>query len=196
MRLVACLCAKSLQLCPTLSNPKDCSSPGSSVHGDSPGKYTGVGCHALLQGIFPTQGSNLYLLWHLRCRWIPSGWATGEASVTRLMICKWTTGSLISSAIGYRMDWSKCKGLDQHLQLWLRANTVLTHDLETLMFRVPYTNVPVPYECIRYLWSLRMQLPLIIRLVFLTAPLWVSLQTCLGCIKTIVTATCTIKGKT
>ena len=28
---------------------------------DSPGKDTGVGCHALLQGIFPTQGSNPYL---------------------------------------------------------------------------------------------------------------------------------------
>ena len=41
-----------------LCNPMDCSPPGSSVHGDSPGKNTGVGCHALLQGIFPTQGSN------------------------------------------------------------------------------------------------------------------------------------------
>ena len=29
---------------------------------DSPGKNTGVGCHALFQGIFPTQGSNLRLL--------------------------------------------------------------------------------------------------------------------------------------
>ena len=29
---------------------------------DSPGKNTGVGCHFLLQGIFPTQGSNLHLL--------------------------------------------------------------------------------------------------------------------------------------
>ena len=29
---------------------------------DSPGKNTGVGCHALLQGIFQTQGSNLRLL--------------------------------------------------------------------------------------------------------------------------------------
>ena len=28
---------------------------------DSPGKNTGVGCHALLQEIFPTQGSNLSL---------------------------------------------------------------------------------------------------------------------------------------
>ena len=29
---------------------------------DSPGKNTGVVCHFLLQGIFPTQGSNLHLL--------------------------------------------------------------------------------------------------------------------------------------
>ena len=41
--------------------------PGFSVHGDSPGKNTGVGCHALLQGIFPTQASNLGLP---HCRWI------------------------------------------------------------------------------------------------------------------------------
>ena len=31
----------------------DCSLPGSSVLGDSLGKNTGVGCHALLQGISP-----------------------------------------------------------------------------------------------------------------------------------------------
>ena len=36
----------------------DCSPPGSSIHGDSPGKNTGVGCHALLQGISSTQGWN------------------------------------------------------------------------------------------------------------------------------------------
>ena len=48
--------------CPTLCNPMDCSSPSSSVHGDSPGKITGVDWHALLQGIIPTQGSNLHLL--------------------------------------------------------------------------------------------------------------------------------------
>ena len=35
-----------------------CSPSGSSVRGDSPGKNTGVGCHALLQGLFPTQVSN------------------------------------------------------------------------------------------------------------------------------------------
>ena len=43
---------------PTLCDLMDCSLPASSVHGDSPGKNTGVGCHALLQGIFPAQGLN------------------------------------------------------------------------------------------------------------------------------------------
>ena len=51
-----------LQSCPTLCDPMDCSPSGSSVHGDSPGKNTGLCCHALLPGIFPIQGSNLYIL--------------------------------------------------------------------------------------------------------------------------------------
>ena len=46
------------QSCPTLCDPMDWSPSGSSVHGDSPGKNTGVGCHALLQEVFPTQGLN------------------------------------------------------------------------------------------------------------------------------------------
>ena len=37
---------------PTLCNPMDYRLPSSSVHGDSPGENTGVGCHALFQGIF------------------------------------------------------------------------------------------------------------------------------------------------
>ena len=40
---------------------------GSSVYGDSPSKNTRVGCPALLQGIFPTQGLNPVLP---HCRWI------------------------------------------------------------------------------------------------------------------------------
>ena len=46
------------QLCPSVCKPMDWTPPGSSIHGDFPGKNTGVGCHALLQGMFPTQGSN------------------------------------------------------------------------------------------------------------------------------------------
>ena len=61
---VLCLVA---HLCLTLCDPVDSSPPGSSVHGDSPGKNTGVGCHAFLQGIFPAQWSNPGLP---HCRWI------------------------------------------------------------------------------------------------------------------------------
>ena len=57
--LVLCLVTQS---CPTLCNLMDCGLPGSSIHGDSLGKNTGVACHALLQGIFPTQGLKPRLL--------------------------------------------------------------------------------------------------------------------------------------
>ena len=63
-RNVLCLV---IQSCLTLCNTMDCSLPGSSVHGDSPGKNARVGCHALLQGTFPTQGLNPGLP---HCRWI------------------------------------------------------------------------------------------------------------------------------
>ena len=52
---IVCLVTQS---CLTLSSTMYCSTPGSSIHGDSPGKSAGVDCHALLQGIFSTQGSN------------------------------------------------------------------------------------------------------------------------------------------
>ena len=43
----------------------------------SPGKNTGVGCHALLQGIFPTQELNLHLLCLLH-------WQAGSLSLSHL----------------------------------------------------------------------------------------------------------------
>ena len=43
------------QLCLTFGDPVVCP-------WDYPGRNTGVGCHFLLQGIFPTQGSNPHLL--------------------------------------------------------------------------------------------------------------------------------------
>ena len=70
--------AKSLQSCPTLCNPMDCSPARLLSPWDSPGKDTGVGGHVLLQGIFLTQESNLYLLWLLHCRQILNAWVTGE----------------------------------------------------------------------------------------------------------------------
>ena len=57
--------AEQVSTCSHASNslqPHDCSLQGSSIHGDSPSKNTGVGCQVLLQEIFPTQGLNLSLL--------------------------------------------------------------------------------------------------------------------------------------
>ena len=68
---MGCVCECVVaQSCPTLFNSMECSQPGSSGHGDSPGKNAGVGCHALLQGIFLTQGSQPHLLYLLHCRQI------------------------------------------------------------------------------------------------------------------------------
>ena len=75
-RGTACVCARvcaclDSQLCPTLCDPLDCNPPGSyvHVHGISPGKNTRVGCHFLLQEIFPIQELNPYLPCLLHCRW-------------------------------------------------------------------------------------------------------------------------------
>ena len=79
----------SPQSCPTLCDPMGCSPPGSSVR--TP-ENTGVGCHVLLQGIFPTQGSNpglphdRQILYHLNHRggpraleWIAYPFSTGSS---------------------------------------------------------------------------------------------------------------------
>ena len=52
-------------LYPTLCDPRDCSLLGSFVHGSSPGKNIGVGCHG--PGVFLTPGLNPGLQ---QCRWI------------------------------------------------------------------------------------------------------------------------------
>ena len=61
---VLCLFTQSYT---TLCNPMNCSPPGSPVHGGSSGKNTGMGCHILLQGIFPTWRLNPDLP---HCKWI------------------------------------------------------------------------------------------------------------------------------
>ena len=82
---------------PTLCDPTGVCPPGSSLHGDSPGKNTGVGCQFLLQGIFPTQELNpglphcrqtLYRLshqgspdpayTHVKCNYLAAAWQSGK----------------------------------------------------------------------------------------------------------------------
>ena len=69
----SCCCCLVVRSYPTLCNPMNRSLPGSTAHGISQARIMGVGCHALLQGTFPTWGSNLSLLHFLYYR------ATGEA---------------------------------------------------------------------------------------------------------------------
>ena len=82
----ACMraCMLSRFGCVWLCNPMDCSPPGSSVHGISQARVREWCCHALLQGIFQTQGSNQQLLslLHWQVGSFPRG-LPGEPSVFR-----------------------------------------------------------------------------------------------------------------
>ena len=100
------------QSCPTLCDPMNCSPPGSSAHGDSPGKNTGVDCHTLFQGIFPTLdwthvscfAGVLYHLSHHRSQRVPEWVAypfsrgssrprtwTGVACIAGRFFASWAT---------------------------------------------------------------------------------------------------------
>ena len=74
------MCAKSLQSCLTLWDSMDCVPVRILCPWDSPGKDTGGECHALLQGIFLTQGLNPHLLRLLHWRRILYPWANREAT--------------------------------------------------------------------------------------------------------------------
>ena len=50
--------AQSLSRVRLFCDPMDCGPPGSFCPWNFPGKSNGVGCHFVLQGIFPIQGSN------------------------------------------------------------------------------------------------------------------------------------------
>ena len=109
-----CLCLVA-QSCSTICDPMDCSPFGSSVHGDSPSKHTRVGCHALLQSIFPTQGSNpgfphcRQILYQLSHKWSPRilEWALCLFSSLSLLqpvwLRNWTRVSCLAG--GFFTNW-------------------------------------------------------------------------------------------
>ena len=86
------------QSCPTLCNRMDCSPPGFSVHGDSPGKNTGVSCHSLLQGLFLTQRLNpSLLLWQVDSLPLSHSMAFRE----RFLLIGWWWGNLESQSTAF-----------------------------------------------------------------------------------------------
>ena len=99
--LRVCLHSKSLQSCLTLQ-PHGRSPARLLCSWDSLGKNIGVGCHALLQGIFPTQGSNLCLL---HCRQILYGWAPRGAQRVYYSLINTHRGFLPSCPISELFLW-------------------------------------------------------------------------------------------
>ena len=110
LKCLATLCCVCLVIrsCLTLFDPMDCSPPGSSVHGDSPGKNTEVGCHALLQGIFPTQGSTqvsriigrFFTVW--ATREVPSN--SNCLNLTKEWYLIWSYNSLLSQTFQFLIN--------------------------------------------------------------------------------------------
>ena len=141
--------AKSLQSCPTLCDPMDCSPPGSSVLGDSPGKNTGVDCYSLFQGIFPTRDQTqvsctagvFFAIWATREAqeyWsgqpIPSSWPRNRPGVTCIaggFFTSWAT----REAQGDYYWWIKSKnwGSDKGIEYFTFAILIL-FDLFTVSF--------------------------------------------------------------
>ena len=74
---------------------------------DSPGKNTEVGCHALLQGIFPTQGLNVGLL---RCRRIVDRLSRQETPPGSMRPYKKKEGKTSTAVRGVWMEKYQGKG--------------------------------------------------------------------------------------
>ena len=119
-------------------------SPRATVHGASPGKNTGVGCHALLQGIFPIQGLNPDLPHSSGFFTI---WATREALESRVHFIHKTEmqrpgrPSLVTACLHAQSLWAV-------QQSWLGAkwwngqkNLSLFHFLQSLS--VPSQSSPI-----------------------------------------------------
>ena len=104
---VACTCyvviAIVAQSYLTLCDPMDCNLPSSKGRGIFLGKNIGVGCHFLLWGIFPTQGSNPGLL---HCRQILYHWATREAWVFYIYL--WFAMQQCSG-VNFGLVWNHCR---------------------------------------------------------------------------------------
>ena len=123
----------------------------------SSGKNTGVGCHALLQGLFPAQGLNLHFLHLLHCRGILYHWATGEAleTVRRFLFLglqTQTTKRVFCFSFGFAGSSVWCAGFSSCGE---KADLVASKHVGLL---VPCTGME-PVSCIGrwilYLWTTR-----------------------------------------
>ena len=158
----SCVCLIA-QSCLTLYDPMDCSLQGSSVHGYSPGKNTGVGCHALLQGIFPTQRWNpglshcrqiLYFLSHQGSprilEWIVYPFSKGASWPRYQTEVSFITGRFFTS---WAIREAQQAPLSMTVALFLIGSAhfwILTLCMGLFFFQLPASN----YPCKNCLWYL------------------------------------------
>ena len=139
--------ANSLLSCPTLCNPNNCSPSSSSVHGDSPGKNIGMGCHVFLQEIFPTQGSNAHLL-HLLHWQVGSLPEVPPEKHPFLLLNQWTSEvnknpeiqgrkALGNASSPWRTVWWYCRVSESQVFNKLFYQNTSTHKIRTLSIEIP-----------------------------------------------------------
>ena len=144
------------QFCPTLCD--SCSPPGSSVQGHSPGTNIGVGCHALLQGIFPTQESNpglpscRQILYHLSHQGSPRilVWVAYPFSRGSSRFWNWTRVSSIAG--GFFTSWATREAPKVTLSIQYSKMVILTPAISACSPRsltVTHTN------SLQILWILK-----------------------------------------
>ena len=113
-----CACVLSRSVVSNFLRPHGLQPPRLLCPWDSPGKNTGVGCHALLQGIFLTQGSNPNLLCflHWQARSLPLG-PPGKSKMIPLQLLKVSITGLLekamaphSSSLAWKIPWMEEPG--------------------------------------------------------------------------------------
>ena len=102
---VLCLVTQS---CPALCNPMDCSLPGFSAHGESPGKNTGVGCPPPRDLGSSQPKDQTPILYHLSHQGSPRSWVNPLISLENCFhICKMRS----FMGLTFRVNFSKTKAL-------------------------------------------------------------------------------------
>ena len=135
--------------------PMDCSLPGYSVRGDSPGNNTGLGCHTFLQGIFLTQGSNSGLPHCILSK--PPGklknTGVGSHPFSRVSSWPWNWTRVSCIIGGFFTTWTMGEALKQIQLPYLRFSSVqsLSH---VQLFATPWTAAHQASLSITNSWSL------------------------------------------
>ena len=143
------MCAKSLQLCTTLWDPR--LQPAKLFcPWDSPGKNTGVGCHALLQQIFATKGWNPWL----RSPALAGRFSTTSATLEALL----QIHQLVKSITLWLLFWAsqvaqRVKNLPAMQETWVQSlgwkdpleKGRATHS-SILAWRIPWRKEPWGYK--------------------------------------------------